>query len=159
MILRLMPKDASVVDLGSGNGELLSILGARGYGPLLGVERDQGQVVECVERGLSVIHLDLDHGLSSIPDQSFQVALLSQTLQSIVDVAGVLDEVVQIGRRGNRQPFPISLMRPCVRRFKEKDDFQRKRDSMPMIGMTHPTADFPRSLIFRNYVRSLEFAS
>jgi homoserine O-acetyltransferase len=60
MILRLMPEHASVVDLGCGNGELLSILRDRGHQPLLGIERDEDEVVECVERGLDVIHADLD---------------------------------------------------------------------------------------------------
>ena len=100
MILRLMPERASVVDLGSGNGELLSILRDRGHHPLLGIERDEREVVECVERGLDVIHADLDQGIAAIPDQSFEVALLSQTLQSIVEVTAVLDEIVRIGRLG-----------------------------------------------------------
>ena len=91
IIFRLMPPHASIVDLGSGNGELLSILRDRGHSPLLGVERDQDEVIRCVERGLPVIHANLDDGLSAIPDQSFDVALLSQTLQSIVDVAGALE--------------------------------------------------------------------
>lgn len=100
LILRLLPAGASVVDLGCGNGELLAILRERGHSPLLGIEWDVEQVVESVERGLDVVHADLDQGLAAIPDQSFEVALLSQTLQSIVDVGGVLDEIVRIGRRG-----------------------------------------------------------
>jgi homoserine O-acetyltransferase len=100
MILRLMPEHASVVDLGCGNGELLSILRDRGHQPLLGIERDEDEVVECVERGLDVIHADLDQGIAAIPDKSFEVALLSQTLPSIIEVAAVLDEIVRIGRRG-----------------------------------------------------------
>ncbi len=100
MIVRLMPAGTSVVDLGCGDGELLSILRERGHAPLLGVEWELEEVVRCIERGLHVIHADLDQGLTAIPDQSFDVALLSQTLQSIVDVAGVLDELVRIGRRG-----------------------------------------------------------
>ena len=100
MVLRLMPEGASVVDLGCGNGELLSILRERGHAPLLGVEGDEDEVALCVARGHATLHADLDQGISAIPDQSFGVALLSQTLQSIEDVSGVLDEVVRIGRRG-----------------------------------------------------------
>ena len=100
MILRLMPEGASVIDLGCGNGELLSILRDRGHRPVRGIERDSHAVADCIERGLDVIHADLEEGLSAIPDQSFEVALLSQTLQSIIDVVGVLDEVVRIGERG-----------------------------------------------------------
>lgn len=100
MILRLMPRGASVIDLGCGNGELLSILRDRDHHPLRGIERDSHAVADCVDRGLDVIHADLEEGLPAIPDQSFEVALLSQTLQSIIDVVGVLDEVVRIGRRG-----------------------------------------------------------
>ena len=48
MILRLMPERASVVDLGCGNGELLSILSDRGHRPLLGIERDEDEVVGCL---------------------------------------------------------------------------------------------------------------
>ncbi len=100
MILRLMPEHASVVDLGCGNGELLSILRDRGHAPLLGVERDQHAVADCIARGLDVVHADLNQGVAAIPDESFEVALLSQTLQSIIEVASVLDEIVRVGRRG-----------------------------------------------------------
>ncbi len=116
MVLRLMPPRASVVDLGCGNGELLSILRDRGHAPLLGIERDQAEVSECVARGLDVVHADLDHGIAAIPDQSFEVALLSQTLPSIIEVTAVLDEIVRIGRRGIVS-FPNFAHRPMREMF------------------------------------------
>ena len=116
MILRLMPARASVVDLGCGNGELLSILRDRGHAPLLGVERDQAEVAECIARGHDVIHADLDLGVAAISDARFEVALLSQTLQSIVEVSHVLDEIVRIGRRGIVS-FPNFAHRPMREMF------------------------------------------
>ena len=148
MILRLMPKDASVVDLGSGNGELLSILRARGYGPLLGVERDQSQVVSCVERGLHVIHADLDKGVRAIPDQSFEVALLSQTLQSIVDVAGVLDEVVRIGRRGIVS-FPNFAHAPMRETFRREGRLPKEEGLYAYEWHDTPNRRFPSILDFQ----------
>ncbi|GJL63505.1 MAG: homoserine O-acetyltransferase [Nitrospirales bacterium] len=148
MILRLMPENASVVDLGCGNGELLSILRDRGYTPLLGVERDQEQVVECIERGHLVIHADLDKGLSAIPDQSFQVALLSQTLQSIVDVAGVLDEVVRIGRRGIVS-FPNFAHAPMRETFLREGRLPKEEGLYAYDWHDTPNRRFPSILDFQ----------
>ena len=148
MILRLMPRDASVVDLGSGNGELLSILRGRGYGPLLGVERDQRQVVACVERGLPVIHADLEHGLPAIPEQSFEVALLSQTLQSIVDVAGVLDEVVRIGQRGIVS-FPNFAHAPMRETFRREGRLPKEEGLYAYDWHDTPNRRFPSILDFQ----------
>jgi homoserine O-acetyltransferase/O-succinyltransferase len=148
MILRLMPKHASVVDLGSGNGELLSILRDRGHAPLLGVERDSGQVVACVERGLPVIHADLDRGISAIPDQSFDVALLSQTLQSVVDVAGVLDEVVRIGKRGIVS-FPNFAHAPMREMFMREGRLPKEEGLYAYEWHDTPNRRFPSILDFQ----------
>ncbi len=148
MILRLMPKNASVVDLGSGNGELLSILRDRGYAPLLGVERDQGQVVNCVERGLPVIHADLDKGVVAIPDRSFEVALLSQTLQSIVDVGGVLEEVVRIGRRGIVS-FPNFAHAPMREIFMREGRLPKEEGLYAYDWHDTPNRRFPSILDFQ----------
>ena len=148
MILRLMPEAASVVDLGSGNGELLSLLRGRGYAPLLGVERDSSQVVRCVERGLSVIHADLDKGISAIPDKSFEVALLSQTLQSIVDVAGVLDEVVRIGRRAIVS-FPNFAHEPLRKMFMKEGRLPKEEGLYAHEWHDTPNRRFPSILDFQ----------
>ena len=148
MILRLMPKDASVVDLGSGNGELLSILRDKGYGPLLGVERDQAQVVGCIEHGLPVLHADLDQGLTAIPDLSFDVALLSQTVQSIVDVAGVLDEVVRIGRRGIVS-FPNFAYAPMRKTFMLEGRLPKEKGLYAYEWHDTPNRRFPSILDFQ----------
>ena len=95
LIVDLIPDDASVLDLGCGNGELLDLLRARGHTKLTGVELDQRAVIDCIRRGHDVIQSDLDKGLSSFDDDQFDVAVLSQTLQAIDDVSGVLSELVR----------------------------------------------------------------
>lgn len=148
MILRLMPKRASIVDLGCGNGELLAILRDRGHEPLLGVEWDQQEVVECVARGLDVIHANLDEGVAAIPDHSFEVALLSQTLQSIVDVAGVLDEIVRIANRGIVS-FPNFAHAPMREMFTREGRLPKEEGLYAYEWHDTPNRRFPSILDFQ----------
>ena len=146
-----MPGGASVVDLGCGNGELLSILRDRGHSPLLGVERDQDEVVECAARGHNVIHADIDQGLMAIPDQSFEVALLSQTLQSIVDVAGVLEEIVRIAVRGIVS-FPNFAHAPMREMFLREGRLPKEEGLYAYDWHDTPNRRFPSIVDFRGTV-------
>ena len=98
-IVELIPPGSSVLDLGCGAGGLLLRLGRRGCGRLVGVEIDEKAIVACVQLGLPVIHADLNRGLDQFPDGSFDYVVLSQTLQAVVDVEGLLAGIVRIGRR------------------------------------------------------------
>lgn len=154
MILRLMPVRASVVDLGCGNGELLSILRDRGHRPLFGVERDQVAVGECVERGLDIVHADLDQGVAAIPDGSFDVALLSQTLQSIVDVAGVLRELVRVGQRGIVS-FPNFAHAPMREMFVREGRLPKEEGLYAYEWHNTPNRRFPSILDFQELCKQL----
>lgn len=148
MVLRLLPEGGSVVDLGCGDGELLSILRSRGHAPLLGIERDEHEVAKSVARGLDVVHADLDQGLAAIPDRSFDVALLSQTLQSIVDVAGVLDEIVRIGRRGIVS-FPNFAHAPLREMFMREGRLPKEEGLYAYEWHDTPNRRFPSILDFQ----------
>jgi homoserine O-acetyltransferase len=100
LILELIPPAASVLDLGCGGGELLSRLRERGHSRLVGVELDEHAVLACVERGLDVVQHDLEKGLAPFADGQFDVVVLSQTLQSIVDTEGIIDAMLRVGRCG-----------------------------------------------------------
>ncbi len=100
LILELIPPAASVLDLGCGSGELLSRLRERGHSRLVGVELDEHAVLACVERGLDVVQHDLEKGLAPFADGQFDVVVLSQTLQSIVDTEGIIDAMLRVGRCG-----------------------------------------------------------
>ena len=51
-----------------------------------------------VRRGLDVIHADLNRGLGAFASQEFDFVVLSQTLQTVSDVEGVLNEMLRVGR-------------------------------------------------------------
>ena len=99
-IARLVPQGARVLDLGCGDGALLAHLqqhkGCSGYG----VELDDANVHACVQRGVNVLQLNLDEGLSLFADQSFDVVLQIDTLQHLRNAETMLQETVRVGRVG-----------------------------------------------------------
>lgn len=99
-ILELIPEGASVLDLGCGSGGLLARLAARGHWRIMGIEQDEKAILAGVQRGLDVIHADLNQGLPAFLDGQFDYVVLSQTLQAVVDVEKVLDDMLRVGRRG-----------------------------------------------------------
>jgi homoserine O-acetyltransferase len=115
-VLELVAPRASVLDLGCGDGELLALLRERGHERLMGVELDEHAIVACVARGHDVVQADLDAGLASFGDRSFDVAILSQTLQAIEDVSAMLDELVRVAARAIVS-FPNFAHRPLREMF------------------------------------------
>lgn len=96
----LIPTDASVLDLGCGDGALLSRLRSRGHtGRLLGVEIDQTAATKAIGRGFDVLCADLDLGLDQFDDGEFGVVVLSLTLPAVADVPKMLSDMVRVGRR------------------------------------------------------------
>ena len=100
MIVERIPEDASVLDLGCGNGGLLARLASRGHRRIMGVEQDEMAILACIRRGLNVVHADLNQGLPAFSDGQFDYVILSQTLQTVMNVEHVVMEMLRVGRRG-----------------------------------------------------------
>ncbi len=96
----LVPEGSRVLDLGCGDGEMLAHLrqtrGCSGYG----IEIDDANVLACIKRGVNVIQLNLDEGLSLFDDASFDVVLQIDTLQHLRNAEVMLRETVRVGRVG-----------------------------------------------------------
>jgi len=89
-----------VLDLGCGDGELLSLLLAKKQTAGFGVDIDLDNVIQAIDRGHDVFQGDLDKGLAAIPDQSYDYAILSSTLQEVRNPRSVLLEMVRVAREG-----------------------------------------------------------
>ena len=99
-IARLVPEGSRVLDLGCGDGAMLDYLqrtrGCSGYG----IEISDTNVLACVQRGVNVVQLNLDGGLTMFDDASFDVVLQIDTLQHLRNAETMLRETARVGRIG-----------------------------------------------------------
>jgi methionine biosynthesis protein MetW len=100
VIEQLVPHGASVLDLGCGDGDLLARLMVRKAVRGVGVELDAHAVTRCVERGVSVVQADLDGGIQGFGADSFDLAILEETMQTLRHPLDVLSGMLRVAQRG-----------------------------------------------------------
>ena len=98
-ILELVETGSSVLDLGCGTGDLLSLLVREKHVKTQGIEIDDKAIFECVAKGLSVFHDDIDTGLPEYGDKSFDFVILNQSIQQVKNPDRVLKEALRVGRK------------------------------------------------------------
>jgi methionine biosynthesis protein MetW len=89
---------SQVLDVGCGDGTLLSYLKETKQAHVYGVELADDKVLACAAKGLNVIQQNLESGLALFEDQSFDTVILSQTLQTIHQTARILGEIARVGQ-------------------------------------------------------------
>ncbi|MBS0617017.1 MAG: methionine biosynthesis protein MetW [Spirochaetes bacterium] len=99
IILTLVAPKSRVLDMGCGDGELLYLLNKNLATKSQGIEIDQNQIMECVERGINVLLGDLDSGLSDFKDGSFDYVILNNSLQELRYPDDVIKDALRVGRR------------------------------------------------------------
>ena len=98
LIAAMIESGARVLDVGAGDGSLLGYLVHYKDVDGRGIEIDRERVTNCVQQGLSVIQGDAESDLANYPSGSFDYVVLSQTVQALRDVPGILEEMLRIGR-------------------------------------------------------------
>jgi methionine biosynthesis protein MetW len=91
---------ARVLDLGCGEGDLLYYLEKNKQVAGTGIERVESRVAHAIEKGLSVLHGDINAEILDYADNSFDYVILSQTLQQVYEPAALLQELLRVGSRG-----------------------------------------------------------
>ena len=99
LLSQMVERKSRVLDVGCGDGTLLRILAETREVDARGIEISQSGVNQCVARGLAVVQGDADTDLLNYPDDAFDYAILSQTIQATHRPLEVLDQLLRIGRR------------------------------------------------------------
>jgi methionine biosynthesis protein MetW len=99
IIGELVEDGASVLDLGCGGGELMDLLSREKGAHVQGIELDDEAVQQCVAKGLTVFHGDIETGLADYPDRSFDVVILNQSMQECRKIDLVMRESLRVGAK------------------------------------------------------------
>lgn len=90
---------ASVLDLGCGDGELLSLLIRNKHVHAQGIELNEQAIHNCVAAGLSVFQQDIDTGLTEYAEKSIDYVILNQTLQQVKKPDFAIKEALRVGKK------------------------------------------------------------
>ena len=98
VISDLLLDNSHVLDVGCGDGSLMYFLEKEKNIKVRGLELDLKNVQQCINKGLPVIQGNAETELHQFPNKSFDVVVLSQTLQAFYDPEKVLKELLRIGK-------------------------------------------------------------
>jgi len=99
IILDMIEENSKVLDLGCGDGALLSLLKENKKCKGTGIEIDEKAIYECAAKGVSVSHCDIDTGLVDYSDKRFDYVILNESLQQVLNPKNVILESFRIGKK------------------------------------------------------------
>ena len=98
LIYRWVPEQAHVLDLACGDGTLLEALARNKKVTGYGLEIDPQGITACVRKGVSVIEQNLDGGLANFQDDSYDLVIMTQALQTLRRPDLMLDEMLRVAK-------------------------------------------------------------
>ena len=97
--LDIVPKNSRILDLGCGNGDLLATLKQHKQIKGYGVDKKKSYVLDCLKKGISIYQGNIEEWLKEFSNQSFDIVILSQTLQQIENPVHILNESLRVGKK------------------------------------------------------------
>lgn len=91
---------ARVLGLGCGEGDLLLWLKKEKQVIERGIELKESKVVTCIEKGLSVLQGDINEEIKDYPDNAFDYAICSQTLQQVYEPSALIQSMLRVAKMG-----------------------------------------------------------
>lgn len=90
--------NSKVLDLGCADGALLKYLEKKKNIHGYGVEINSKNIEKGIKNNINIIQMNLEDGLSVFNDNFFDTIVLSQTLQAIVNIEKIMDEMKRVGK-------------------------------------------------------------
>jgi len=89
---------SKVLDLGCADGALLKFLQAKKLTTGYGIEISPKNIEKGIKNKVNIIQMNLEDGLSVFDTQFFDTVILSQTLQAMVNIDKIMDEMKRVGK-------------------------------------------------------------
>lgn len=99
IILDLVEPNSRVLDLGCGDGDLLSLLIEKKGCKATGIEIDEKAIYNCMKRGLTISHGDIDTELADFATKKFDYVILNESLQEVLYPQKVILESLRVGKK------------------------------------------------------------
>ncbi len=99
IIAELIKPNARVLDLGCGNGDLLSLLKKEKNIHGAGIEISEQAIHQCIKKGLTVVHGDIDTELLDYSNKRFDYVILHESLQQVLYPEKVILESLRVGKK------------------------------------------------------------
>ncbi len=99
IILDFVKPQSKLLDLGCGDGSLLALLIKEKSCTGTGIELDEKAIYECIAKGLTVSHENIDSGLADYSNKRFDYVILSESLQQVLNPRRVILESFRVGKK------------------------------------------------------------